>query len=448
MAVINGTSGRDTLIGTMFGDSINGLDGNDLLTGLEGRDTLDGGVGADTLLGGPGSDAYLVDNAGDRVFENASGGSNTVYSSINYTLPSDIEWLVLQGTAISGIGNNLDNPIAGNASNNRLWGGDGDDSLTGLGGADTMFGGAGNDWYAVEDAGDLVIETPGMGNDRVYSTVDYSLPPNIEDLYLRGNAIAGTGNTSDNRLAGNQRDNVLDGRSGDDFLGSRFSGDTLIGGTGDDTFYAVSPDDQVTENPNSGIDRIVTGESLTLPANVEILELNGNLSPGPAPSLNGTGNNLDNIIYGEFQVNVLSGGDGNDALYGDDEGDYLFGDGGKDTLDGGTGDDLLAGGADADTFQFSRPTDGIDLIWDFMVGTDRVAIDNAGFGVAGTGSLAANGIDFVLGSAATSAHATILFDVAAHQLMWDADGTGAGGAQVLAIVSGVNTLSAGDVVIV
>ena len=110
--------------------------------------------------------------------------------------------------------------------------------------------------------------------------------------------------------------------------------------------------------------------------------------------------------------------------------------------------DLLTGGVGGDTFQFDLPTEGADVITDFVSGTDRFAIDNAGFGIAGTGTLAANNVAFVAGAAATSASATILFNAATHQVLWDADGTGAGAAQLLATLVGVNTMNASDFLIV
>ncbi|WKV85247.1 hypothetical protein LJJ44_04060 [Pseudomonas sp. B24_DOA] len=43
MAVINGTNGADTLVGTSGDDEINGLGGNDILVGSAGADKLNGG---------------------------------------------------------------------------------------------------------------------------------------------------------------------------------------------------------------------------------------------------------------------------------------------------------------------------------------------------------------------------------------------------------------------
>ena len=66
-----------------------------------------------------------------------------------------------------------------------------------------MSGGTGDDTYNVDNAGDVVIEGLGAGNDRIISTVDYTLAANVERLDLVGSAVTGTGNGLDNILAGN-----------------------------------------------------------------------------------------------------------------------------------------------------------------------------------------------------------------------------------------------------
>ncbi|MCF2903825.1 DUF4214 domain-containing protein [Octadecabacter sp. CECT 8868] len=50
-AVVEGTSGRDVLVGDEFDNRISGEVGNDVLIGLAGRDQLDGGLGDDVLIG-------------------------------------------------------------------------------------------------------------------------------------------------------------------------------------------------------------------------------------------------------------------------------------------------------------------------------------------------------------------------------------------------------------
>lgn len=154
--VITGGDGDDRLYGG---------DGNDTLTGGAGNDYLDGGSGADRMVGGAGNDTYVVDNPGDTVVEAANGGTDTVISSITYTLGANVENLTLSGSAaINGTGNDADNVIIGNAGNNVLSGGNGNDTLIGGGGNDTLIGGAGNDVLIAGTGRDTL--TGGTGADR------------------------------------------------------------------------------------------------------------------------------------------------------------------------------------------------------------------------------------------------------------------------------------------
>ena len=93
------------------------------------------------MLGGTGNDTYVVDNVGDVVNETDGDGTDTVLSSISFSLADsvhaigNIENLTLTGTgAINATGNGSDNVLIGNS---------GDNVLIGRGGADTLDGGGG-----------------------------------------------------------------------------------------------------------------------------------------------------------------------------------------------------------------------------------------------------------------------------------------------------------------
>ena len=80
---------------------------------------------------------------------------------------------------------------------------------------------------------------------------------------------------------------------------------------------------------------MVASISFTLGANLENLSLTG------IANLKGTGNTLDNSIFGNDGNNLLLGAVGNDTLNGEE---------GNDTLDGGTGADEMTGGIGNDTY--------------------------------------------------------------------------------------------------
>src|SRR5262249_15381118 len=226
---------------------LTGGDGNDTLSGDLGNDTLDGGVGNDSMQGGMGNDTFIVDASGAVVSDLPSGGTDTVLSSVSYTLcdPS-IEKLTLAKRFgdLHGRGNALANIIIGKEGNNVL---------DGQGGADKLIGGAGNDTFFVDDAKDVVTEAAGAagGNDTVESSAaGYILPANVEDLILLPGAIAGTGNTGNNHLSGNAADNTLNGGAGND---------TVTGAAGDDTISVSSGNDVVRYTSTLDGHDVITG---------------------------------------------------------------------------------------------------------------------------------------------------------------------------------------------
>ena len=150
---LTGHNGVNRLDGFDGNDILYGLGGNDFLFGGNNNDELDGGAGADAMAGGAGDDAYYVDNAGDVVTENAGEGTDTVFSSVSFSLGENFENLVLAGSAnINGIGNGVTNTLVGNAGRNTLDGGAGDDVIIGGAGKDKLLGKNGKDIFVFADA--------------------------------------------------------------------------------------------------------------------------------------------------------------------------------------------------------------------------------------------------------------------------------------------------------
>jgi len=89
-----------------------------------------------TIDGGGGDDVYRLSKS-VKIAEDSTGGSDTVFAGLAWTLGANFENLTLAGRHnISGTGNELDNLIKGNRGENRLAGLSGDDQLTGGGGTD------------------------------------------------------------------------------------------------------------------------------------------------------------------------------------------------------------------------------------------------------------------------------------------------------------------------
>ena len=309
-----GTTGNDSVNGLGGDDQLLGNEGNDALSGGAGNDVLNGGTGTDTLSGGMGDDSYVVDATADVVTENAGEGSDTVRTSVTYTLVANLERLELleAGGAINGTGNGLANTLVGNTVNNTLNGGVG---------ADTLVGGVGNDTYVVDDAADITTENLNEGTDLVNASLSWTLSANVEKLTLTGTgAINGTGNELANTLTGNSAANVLTGGAGNDALNGAAGADTLIGGLGNDSYTVDNAADTTTENLSEGTDTVSANLSWTLGANLENLTLTG------STLINATGNDLNNVLTGNSAANVLTGGLGNDTLKGLAGNDqYVFG---------------------------------------------------------------------------------------------------------------------------
>ena len=270
----------------------------------DGNSILNDGGGPATMYGGVGDNTFYVTNAADLVVEDAGSGSDTVRSTINYTLTSNVEILVLDGV------NNLVG--TGNAQANIFYGNSG---------IDTLIGGGGDDTFVVNNTSDVVQQIAGT-NSQVVSSVDYTLPDNIKSLVLFGSVgRQGTGNSANN------------------WLYSGESVDTLYGGLGDDIYVINHVSDLPVEYAGQGNDSIFSNVTFSLRnfANIENLSASDPASTNP---LRFTGNALDNNLGGNAGANILNGGagadrmdggDGNDQYYIDDQDDEIVEGAGRGT---------------------------------------------------------------------------------------------------------------------
>jgi Ca2+-binding RTX toxin-like protein len=285
-----------------------------------------------TLAGLGGDDTYLLGSSGISgnygVIEAPDEGMDTVQSLFDYVLGPQVENLILAESSSSvlrnpeqGTGNELDNLIVGNTGNNTLDGGAGNDILVGgvfrsieefflFGtGSDILIGGGGDD-VLMADGGNVVFSVG---------------PVSDEWLFLGGGSEF--------------RENV-----------PRLADDLFIGGSGNDTYILYSQDETVIEAVEEGTDTVQAYVSYILGDNLENLTLVGD------GNLNGTGNELDNVLIGNSEDNVLSGEAGDDTLWGGSV---------RDTETGvmTSGNDTLIGGVGHDMYVFNVG-DGIDTIQD------------------------------------------------------------------------------------
>jgi trimeric autotransporter adhesin len=430
---LHGGDGDDTLYGDTGNDILYGDAGDDTLSGGAGNDLLDGGAGNDTFLssegndtykGGAGNDTYYIDSASTTIVELAGGGTDTVHSSLDYTLGNNVENLALKGDAIKGTGNALKNTLNGNAEDNILNGGAGDDTFDGGAGSDLMIGGAGNDTYYVDSQGfgqvsgsgdvywqtdnndnyhygDIVSEytwkynaTEGWyepadmgGIDTIYSSVDYRMSGSGEDgdyydvsfvenlILVEDTATLGVGNDRNNTITGNANNNILIGGGGADTLKGGEGNDTLVGGYGNYSsgslsvsygyYYDTAPDVLLGGSGDDAYHVTSTKEKV-----YETTTIGGTTDAGGVDTVISY---LLNYTLSNYVENLTL----SDDFYGDSNGtgnalqNHLTGNNWDNVLNGGAEDDTMVGGNGGDTYYVDSADDiitEVDTDW----GVDKI----------------------------------------------------------------------------
>lgn len=236
-STVVGTSGVDNMF-------VTGTLGTRLEAGA-GNDRLTGGEGKNTLVGGAGDDRYFVSDTDDVIVEAAGGGKDTVFSSANHTLTSNVEDLQLLKGATVGVGNSLANTITGTAQDDQLSGlggadrlvgaegrdvlrgGDGDDTLSGGAGADTFSGGAGVDSFTFGPADiagsvtapDRIEDFSAAQGERIHlSNID------ANSLTVANDRLAFIGTQGFHGKAGELRYEV---KNGDTYVSADLNGDRV-----------------------------------------------------------------------------------------------------------------------------------------------------------------------------------------------------------------------------
>jgi Ca2+-binding RTX toxin-like protein len=444
---LSGLAGNDELNGGLGDDTLLGGDGLDSLNGGDGNDTLDGGTGNDAMAGGDGDDTFLVQDTGDTVSEGGGGGTDTVLSSVTFTITdADVENLTLQGTGnINGAGNNSNNVITGNSGNNVLSGSGGNDTLIGGLGNDTLNGGANTDTasYATATAAVTVSlasaaaqNTGGAGTDTLISIENLQGSNFNDTLTASGTGAAGVAN-------------LLSGDGGNDTLIATIDNvrDTLDGGANTDTANYSAYTAALTVNLGAAAPIIVGGSGSTA-GNSDVLVSIESF----------TGGSGADTITGSTAANVLDGGLGADTF------NYTIG-GGADTINGGGGTDTLNilgvanndvldviynGGAVITSFEGGTVTGVENIVVNLGGNADTLSYGTSGTGVTanlatGTASGFAS-IASILNVVGGSSGDTIIGNAGANTLNGGAGNdtmNGGAGADILIGGNGADTMDSG-----
>jgi len=404
---ISGLGGNDTLIisggentiiarGGDGNDTIEGRSSdNDQLFGDAGNDLLNGGAGFSVMTGGAGADVFLLNytpGGEQETITDFTSGADTVRLDA-----TRMEALGVSGRFAAG-----DARFAANASGTAQ---DSSDRVV-------YNTSTGQLWYDADGS--------GAGSAAIMYTLQGAPALAARDIeVINGGAPSGTainGTAGNDTLAGTQGDDTINGLGGND---------TILSGSGNDVI-----------DGGSGFDSI----------DVKNVASAGVVVDFAAGSMSGSGtiafSNIERFVGSNF----------NDSLAGAAGGQNLTGSGGNDTLWGAAGADTLWGGNGNDFFVFrEKGTADADRVSDFASGQDKLELDDAAFGAIGaTGGFAAGDARFWASSTGTAhdANDRVLYNTSTGQLYYDADGNGAGAAELFATLTTKPLIAATDIVVI
>ena len=400
--ITQGTSGSDSIIGSVASEKIYGNDGNDTIISYEGNDSIyggpgndylennadadyiDGGSGNDTLkdsyhndtfMGGLGNDYIEAGGGDDLILFNIGDGHDTIKAADgNDTIrfsegfdPAKIHYYSDKNDnvtiAFDGISDTvtLENTYGSTNSNRvlefsygtvltyqdmmnnlEIQGTSGSDSLIGSSAAEKIYGNDGNDTIISYE-----------GNDSIYG---------------------GAGN---DYLENNSGNDYIEGGAGNDTLIAH-GNDTLVGGTGNDVLEGRNNAEEYVFNLGDGHDTIKLSwgnDTITFTEgfNAEDIHFYSDNDNNVLIEFDG----IDDSILME---NVIGGSNGSDKVYKFSDGtvltyqdmmdslevkinmnnDSIVGTNESEVLDGGPGDDTIIGNGGFDTIYGGEGNDSIN----------------------------------------------------------------------------------------
>ncbi len=354
--------------------------------------------GTDTIAYS-GSRNVIIDLRAATLDLSPTGGGVVSYASGihgGFTIANSVEIEIARG----GSGNDKLRGAAGIA--NTLIGAGGNDTLIGSGGGDHYIGGRGIDTVNYSASGSLVIVDlltgtgSGAANNDTFATIEIVIGTQFGDQLF--------GNGGANRLYGGLGADIIEGGAG---------ADLLDGGAGVDTVSFEHASTAVRVNLGTFAEQNTAGGGFDRIARFE----------------NVTGSSFGDTLVGNAGENELDGGAGDDSL------------------SGGKGLDTLTGGLGADRFMFNTSFGAADVITDFEASIDHIVLDNDIYTAIGAaGALDAS--KFVTGAAALDANDRIVYDSTTGYIIYDSNGSDAGGTHNVAYVGIGLALSASDFVII
>ncbi|MDJ0784048.1 MAG: DUF2341 domain-containing protein, partial [Desulfosarcinaceae bacterium] len=395
LAVINGTTGDDVLLGT---------DGSDVISADAGADVLVGGGGDDQLLGEAGADVFRFTGAQDGDVYTVDGGTDTDTIDLTEfgagTVTDDGATIVVDlGESRSFTINytNIENVVTADTTGNHSPDADaGPDQTVAENTTVTLdaiasddFDGDALTWSWTQTGGPAVslndpsvaqptFTSPAVASETTLAftlvvsdgTTSHVDTVNVTVLPTTTGSAASdfmTGTSSGDYLRGQGSDDNLDGGAGDDVLQGGLGDDTLTGGAGadiadySDATAGVKIDLTVTTAQNtvgSGTDTLSGIEGVRGGSNGDLFYFT-NPQDGAVYTVDGNGGAGDAINLGAYASSAVTFGDG------------------RLVVDMGAGQSFAIEYADVDSIEFADTTATI-LTNDIVVGNwsgDAIVID-------------------------------------------------------------------------